>query len=54
MTEKDIEFVQRWLKLLDIVCPEARGITNAASIRMTDKFLAVRQDNQIEVATVEK
>jgi len=54
MTEKDIEFLQRWLKLMDIVCPETRGKVNAASIRMTDKFLAVRQDDQIEVATVEK
>lgn len=51
MTEKDMEFLKRWLMLLDIVCPEARGATNSASIAMTDKYIAKNKDGQIEIAS---
>lgn len=52
MTEKDIEFVQRWLMLLREYDPQVVVTVNKFSIAMTGMFIASKQDGQIEVGHV--
>lgn len=54
MNEADIEFLKKWLAVLNDLYPEARARVNGVSIRLTGRYVAIDAASQVEIATVER
>ncbi len=50
--ETELEFFKMWLKALDRIHPEVRGMINSVSITFTGKYIGIDKDGDVEVVEV--